>query len=126
MRVRKYEATYLERHFMLTQTFIPLGGNPMVMVVARPEARLENEIPAPDEVHAFLVPGDAAVNIHRGTWHEPPFPLVDGTLVLMTNHRTLMDGLASRPDEHNELQKPDLDKRNVAERAKLVLKIELP
>ena len=126
MRVRRFEAIYLERHFMLTQTFIPLGGKPIVMVVAAPDAKLENEIPAPDEVHAFLIPGDAAVNIHRGTWHEPPFPLTDGTLVLMTNHRVLMTGLASELDSNQEIQKPDLDKRNVAERARLVLRLELP
>lgn len=123
--IRSYTVVYLERHFLFTQTFIPLGGNPMVMVVARPDARLENDIPAPEEVRAFLVPGDAAVNIHRGTWHEPPYPLVEGSLVLMTNHRVLNEGLGSRPDEHQELQKPDLDKRNVAERAGLLLKLEL-
>lgn len=123
--IRSYTVVYLERHFMFTQTFIPLGGNPMIMVVARPEARLENEIPAPDEVRAFLVPGDAAVNIHRGTWHEPPYPVVEGSLVLMTNHQVLNESLASRPDDNRELQKPDLDKRNVAERAGLLLKLEL-
>lgn len=123
--VRSYTVVYLERHFLLTQTFIPLGGNPIIMVVARPDARLEYEIPAADEIHAFMVPGDAAVNIHRGTWHEPPYPVVDGSVVLMTNHKALLDGLASRPDEHNELQKPDLDKRNVAERAGLLIKLEL-
>ena len=126
MRVRRFEAIYLERHFMLTQTFIPLGGKPFVMVVAAPDSPLENDIPAPEHVRAFLVPGDAAVNIHRGTWHEPPFPLVDGTLVLMTNHQVLMEGLASEVDANKELQKPDLDKRNVGERAKLVLRLELP
>lgn len=123
--VRSYTVVYMERHFMLTQTFIPLGGNPIIMVVARPDARLERDIPSVDEIRAFVVPGDAAVNIHRGTWHEPPYPLVDGTMVLMTNHQILLDGLASKPDENRELQKPDLDKRNVAERANLLIKLEL-
>jgi ureidoglycolate lyase len=123
--VRSYTVVYMERHFMLTQTFIPLGGNPIIMVVAQPDARLENDIPAADEIHAFMVPGNAAVNIHRGTWHEPPYPLVDGSIVLMTNHQVLLEGLASRPDENKELQKPDLDKRNVAERAGLLIKLEM-
>ncbi|HKF78026.1 MAG TPA: ureidoglycolate lyase [Candidatus Dormibacteraeota bacterium] len=123
--VRSYTVVYMERHFLLTQTFIPLGGNPIVMVVARPDARLENDIPAIDEIHAFLVPGDSAVNIHRGTWHEPPYPLVEGSIVLMTSHQVLLAGLASGLDENQELQKPDIDKRNVAERAGLLIRLEL-
>lgn len=60
------------------------------MVVAPPERREEaNGLPALDATRAFLVPGDVAVQVHRSTWHENPFPLVHGTRMLVTSHAAL-------------------------------------
>jgi len=117
--VREFTVQNLERHFQFTQTFIPLGGDSILMVVARPEARLHKGVPAPEEVRAFLVPGDAAVNLSRGTWHEPPYGLIEGSLLLAIHQKF--------PDDHPDgVPLPDLDKRSLAERAGLVIKLELP
>jgi len=75
-RVREYRVHYFERHLGLTQTYVPLNGHPFIWVLAPPDAREENGVPAFDEVRAFVLPGDAAVMMHRGTWHEAPFPSV--------------------------------------------------
>jgi ureidoglycolate lyase len=123
--VRPLRLKYIERHHQLTQTFIPLAGHPFVAVVARPDARIENGVPAPDEVNAFVVPGDAGINIHRGTWHEPPFPLVEGGLTICISHRALTQGLASTLDEKGGIQRLDVDKRNLAEHG-VSIDIRLP
>jgi ureidoglycolate lyase len=59
--------TALERHTAVTQSFIPLGDQPSVMVVAAPSGA--TEIPEPDDVHAFHVPGEVGIMLWRGTWH---------------------------------------------------------
>jgi len=126
MRVREFRVHWLERHMELTQTFIPLGGNPFVLAVAAPDARLADGIPAFDEVRAFLVPGDVAAQIHVGTWHEPPFPLVNGQVVMYTSHADLTAGLGSNVDERKSIDRLDVDKRNISEYGGYVLKIALP
>ena len=125
-KFREFRVIFIERHLELTQTFIPIGGNPFLFVVARPNAREEDGIPAPDELHAFLVPGDTGINLHRGTWHEVPLPLVDGARMLTTSHRSLTRGLESELSERREIYKLDVEKRNVTERTGHVLRVELP
>src|SRR5712692_10330800 len=57
--IREFRVRYLERHLGLTQAFVPLGGSPYVLVVARPDAELdENGIPLVEEMRAFFVPGN--------------------------------------------------------------------
>jgi ureidoglycolate lyase len=126
LNVRDFVVHYMERHFQITQAFVPLGGSPVIVVVARPDARLEHEVPAVDEIRAFMVPGNIGVNLHRCTWHEPPFPLVDGTLVLLTNHKRLMQELGAELDARGEIHKSDVDKRNVAERTGFAVRLALP
>jgi ureidoglycolate hydrolase len=60
----------LERHFNVTQGFVPLNGTPFVMVVAPPSPDTGDEaIPAPEALHAFYIDGTAGVLMHKGTWH---------------------------------------------------------
>jgi ureidoglycolate lyase len=125
-RIRDFRVTFLERHMELTQTFIPLAGHPFIIAVAPPDARLEDGVPAFDDVRAFFVPGDVAVNIHRGTWHEPPFPLVDNALTIITSHRALTQGLQTKLDETKEVHRLDVDKRNITERTGVELRVALP
>ena len=126
-RLRELRVQFLERHHRLTQTFIPLEGKPFVVAVAAADAPLENGIPRPRDVKAFVVPGDAAVNLHRGTWHEVPFPLADGALTLVTSHAGVTDGWAEL-DETREIAKvaEDEEKRNVFDRTGVQLLIDLP
>ena len=124
---RPFAVRYLERHVELTQSFVPLGGVPFVVVVARPDAREdEHGFPALDEIHAFVVPGDAGLSLHLGTWHEPPFPLVPGSRFLLTSHTALTQGLQSPLDARGEMAKDDVEKRNLEGRTGVELRVRLP
>jgi ureidoglycolate lyase len=125
--VREFRVTFLERHMLLAQSFFPLAGGGFVSVVAAPDAELsEHGIPAFDEIHAFLVPAACGITLHRGTWHEPPYPLGDGMIRLTTSHADLTHGLESALDERGEISRLDVDKRNITERSGVVVRIALP
>ena len=65
-----FEFGKMERHFRVTQTFLPLGGAETVMVVAHPTDLEDREtLPRPEDIRAFLVPGSRGVMLWRGTWH---------------------------------------------------------
>ena len=68
----------MERHFHVTQGFIPLGGVACAMVVAPPSEPGEADaVPPPGAVRAFRMTGQAGVVLHRGTWHAlQRFPLL--------------------------------------------------
>ena len=121
---RELRVHFLERHLLLTQTFIVFGG-PMVFVVAPPDAPLQNDFPELSTARAFLLPTNGAVNIHRRTWHEPPFPLVDGTVTVATNHQAVTAGLTSVPNEFGEIDAGDVDKRSVTHRTGYELRVAL-
>lgn len=84
--------TRLERHFGVTQTFIPLGQVPAVVAVAAPTAADDPAaIPAPEDVHGFLIDGSAGYVLKRGTWHSlDRYPLSEqaSQIVIITDHRT--------------------------------------
>jgi ureidoglycolate hydrolase len=87
----------LERHFGLTQTFLPLGGSPAVVAVAPPSTD-RSAIPAPAEVRAFLLDGTKGYALAPGTWHSlDRFPLYppDTRWVIITDHETQQDLLAA-------------------------------
>jgi ureidoglycolate lyase len=108
---RDMQALFLERHMQLTQAFIPMNGDALVTIVARPDAREENGMIAHDEMHAFIVPGDAAIQIHRGTWHENPFPLKDNQWFLVTSHAALTLAHQKNPDQGLQGLPMDLERR---------------
>ena len=108
---RDMQALFLERHLQMTQAFIPMNGDAFVTIVARPDAREENGMIALDEMRAFLVPGDAAIQIHRGTWHENPFPLKDRQWFLVTSHAALTLGHQKNPDQRLQGLPLDLERR---------------
>jgi ureidoglycolate hydrolase len=71
----------LERHFAVTQCFVPLGEIATVMVVAAPtEPNNSAPIPEPEELRAFLFDVHCGLVLWRGTWHaldrfpvKPPY-----------------------------------------------------
>lgn len=81
--------TLLERHFDVTQTFIPLGRVPAVVAVAAPT---EGErLPEPGDVQAFLLDGSAGYVLRQGTWHSlDRFPLYppSAEIVILTARET--------------------------------------
>ena len=87
--------TKMERHFNLTQAFIPLGGSPAVVAVAPPAEPGDREaIPKPDQVRAFLLDGSKGYALSRGTWHSlDRFPLYPPhtNFVMITDHETQLD-----------------------------------
>ena len=125
--IREFRVHFLERHMLLAQMFVPFGGTPFVVVVGRPDAEEdENGIPLVSEIRSFFVPGDQALTINRGTWHEPPFPLADDSLRLTTTHAALTSGLESTLNERGEINENDVEKRNVTARSGYVLRLALP
>jgi ureidoglycolate hydrolase len=82
----------LERHFNVTQAFVPLNGVSMIMVVA-PGTDPANweDVPAPESVQAFLIPGDCGVMLWKGVWHalnRYPIKPPGGGFALLTTRET--------------------------------------
>ncbi len=61
-----FAVTMLERHPLGSQSFMPLGGVPYLVVVAPPAA-------VPDEaaIRLFVAQPGQGVNYARGVWHHP-------------------------------------------------------
>jgi ureidoglycolate lyase len=62
-----FECDSIERHFEVTQTFIPLADAASIMMVAAPTDR--DRIPRCVDIRAFYVPGSSGIMLWRGTWH---------------------------------------------------------
>jgi ureidoglycolate lyase len=109
IRPRRFEVVWMERHFHHTQTFIPLGGAPVIAVLGAPG---EGTAPDPRSVRAFLFDGSAGFLLHVGTWHEFPFAVerVADVVVILRNETTR--SLEAR--EGDEAVGGDLEKRNLA------------
>jgi ureidoglycolate lyase len=83
----------MERHFQVSQAFIPLGGEHAAVAVAPPSADREG-VPQLDAIRAFLLDGSRGYVLHRGTWHSlDRFPLrpPDTRFVMLTDHETQAD-----------------------------------
>lgn len=59
-----FQIKIMERHPLGSQAFMPLSGNPYVVVVAR-VGELD-----PKNLQAFIVQSHQGVNYHKGTWHH--------------------------------------------------------
>lgn len=63
--------TELERHFAVTQAFIPMSGSLSVVAVAAPTNLKDPEaVPRPEQVRAFLIDGTVGFRYKVGTWHS--------------------------------------------------------
>ena len=121
---RGQRVLYLERHLNITQSFIPLGA-PIIAILAAPDARLENGMPALDEIRAFIVPATAGFNMHRGCWHEVPTAIYPETVVLLTSHAAVTSGWAEI-DTPGQINAGDVEKREVSMHLGVDLRWEIP
>ena len=83
----------MERHFHVSQAFIPLGGEHAAVAVAPPSADRDS-VPQLEAIRAFLLDGSKGYVLHRGTWHSlDRFPLrpPDTRFVMLTDHETQAD-----------------------------------
>ena len=63
--------TELERHFNVTQAFMPLSGSVAVVAVSAPTDPDDPlAFPEPEDVHAFLIDGTQGFVYKTGTWHS--------------------------------------------------------
>jgi ureidoglycolate hydrolase len=64
----------ITRHRGVTQCPSALGGKSWLLAVAPPKNfdDLKAE-PALEDIAGFLIPGNVAVKLHRGTWHAGPY-----------------------------------------------------
>ena len=81
-----FEVRELERHRLGSQTFLPLGGTPFVVVVA-----LGDDAPDDDTLAAFLVDGRCGITFGRGTWHHPLLALADGDFAVIERRGARID-----------------------------------
>lgn len=113
---RTNEVIWMERHFKHTQVFVPLGGNPYVVVLAPPN---DKEVPDIDAAIAVQFPGHLGFMMRIGTWHEFPFALhtpVDMIVILRNETNRDLDQLAN-----DEAEGEDLQKRNIKARLGVTL-----
>ncbi|HIF08635.1 MAG TPA: ureidoglycolate hydrolase [Sneathiellales bacterium] len=117
---RPFEVRFLEQHFKHTQSFIPLGGKPFVVVMAPPT---HTDLPDIDTVRAFLFDGSAGFNMKIGTWHEFPFAVEDGTeVIVILRNETNRD---LRKVEGGEAHGADVDKKNIQNRFGIVFEVDI-
>ncbi len=83
--------TMLERHPLGSQAFVPLLGQPFLIVVAP-----AGETPDSGQVRAFRSDGRQGVNYHRGVWHHPVLCLAARDDFLVVDR----SGAGNNCDEH--------------------------
>ena len=76
----------MERHALGSQTFVPLGTQRFVVVVARPG-------PAPQaaDVHAFVTDGRQGVVLAPGTWHHALLAVEGGDFAVVERKAEVVD-----------------------------------
>lgn len=64
----------ITRHRGVTQCLAALGGKSWMLAVAPPK-NFDDPMaePALEDIAGFVIPGNVAVKMHRGTWHAGPF-----------------------------------------------------
>ena len=85
-----YVLDLLERHPEGSQAFLPMTGEPFLVIVA-PD---ENGVPG--RPRAFLTAPHQGVNFHRGTWHGVLTPLAEPGLFAVVDRI----GASANLDEH--------------------------
>ena len=114
---RPMECKFLERHYKHTQTFIPLEGKPLVGFFAPAN---EEEEPDLDQVVCFVFDGSAGFVMHKGVWHEQPFPLEAQTKAVCVLRNETVRELKPTDEVTHECHGQDIDKLNLEARHNLI------
>jgi ureidoglycolate lyase len=122
LRRREGEVRYLERHFQHTQTFIPLGAKPFVMVMTPPSG---GDMPELSAARAFYFDGRQGLTLHLGVWHEFPFAVEDDTDIMVVLSSQTGYDLTTKDPLTQEALGPDLDKKDIAARTGVILCVDL-
>ena len=117
---RPKEVRWLERHFKHTQTFIPLGGKPFIMVLSPPT---EGDMPDTAAAKAFLFDGSAGFMLHVGTWHEFPFAQQHDTRVIVLLRHEATNALMKDTALNGEGHSGDLEKKDIQVRLGITLTV---
>lgn len=76
------EIQMMERHPLGSQAFVPLLGQPFLIVVAPKTEQLD-----PSQIKAFYSDGSQGVNYHKGVWHHPVLALTDNDKFLIADRK---------------------------------------
>lgn len=110
---RPLECEFMERHYKHTQVFIPLEGKSLIGFFAPPN---DAEEPDLEKIVALRFDGSAGFVMHKGTWHEQPFPELPGTkaVVILRNEtkRELKPVPGTRECHGEDIDKLDLKARH--------------
>ncbi|MSO65567.1 MAG: hypothetical protein EXQ85_07215 [Alphaproteobacteria bacterium] len=69
------EFNRIERHFVVTQAFMPLNNDASVTVFGAPtDPDDPKAVPRPEDLRAFYIAGSQGIMMWKGTWHSGRFP----------------------------------------------------
>ena len=82
------QITMLEKHPFFSQTFIPRGNTPFIIVVSPPA-----EEPLIENIRVFISNGDQGISYSRDVWHFPLISIDDNSqfIVIDRKHNTDLD-----------------------------------
>ena len=80
------QITMLEKHPFFSQTFIPKGETPFIVVVSPP-----GEEPIIENIRVFISNGDQGISYSRGVWHFPLISLKDNAQFVVIDRKHNID-----------------------------------
>ncbi|MCC5888113.1 MAG: ureidoglycolate lyase [Gammaproteobacteria bacterium] len=93
-----FELTFVERHRLGSQAFMPLAADPYLAIVC------PDEEGRPGQPRAFLASGGEGVNYLPGTWHAVLTPLAEATLFAVIDR--IADDSSDDDTEVHEFETP--------------------
>ena len=121
---RPGEVLWLERHMKMTQLFVGLGDAPFAMVLGKPNHAQGGDVPALEDLAAFVLAPGHGVMIHIGTWHDFPMAIDRPVTVLTANSEEVVAALACQPVAA-EMNEGDVYKLDITKRTGVIVRVEL-
>ncbi len=79
---------FMARHRRTMQVFSPLASSESIIAVAPPSGGGAPEV---EKIAAFHVSGRLPYAYHKGTWHTPPFPVLEWASYLVVDRAGTLD-----------------------------------